>query len=128
MPIAGLVAGALCASVSWMVVTKGLRSSLSERRERRAAERALVTDCLANVDRVIDLPSLERTAPATVIDLRTHEPLDLDHVIDLSDVQPRNSSMAMSLPPTTHEAIILEPPSMWRAPRTPAPRSAAATA
>jgi hypothetical protein len=118
MPIAGLVAGALCASVGWMVVTKGLRASLAERQDRRDTDQALVTDCLANVDRVIDLPALEREA--TVIDLRTQEPLDLDHLIDLSEVQPRNGA--------AHHAVIHEPPSPWRSPRTPAHRSAAATA
>ena len=118
MPIAGLVAGALCASVGWMVVTKGFRTTLAERQERRDTEQALVTDCLANVDRVIDIAAFEREA--TVIDLHTQEPLDLDHLIDLSDVQPRNAAV--------REAVILGPPSMWRSPRTPAPRSAAATA
>ena len=124
MPIAGVVAGALCASVGWMVVTQGLRSTRVLRDAARASEQALVEDCLANVDRVIDLPALERSPVAPVIDLRTFEPLDLDHLIDLSEVQPRHAP-----PPTsTHDAIILEQPSIWRAPRRRAPRSAAATA
>jgi hypothetical protein len=127
MPIAGVVAGALCASVGWMVVTQGLRTTVAQRRLRLDADQALVTDCLANVDRVIDLPELERSVPARVIDLRTHARLDVDHVIDLSGVQPRNAVVAPPSPPS-RDAIILEPPSIWRAPRTHVPRSAAATA
>jgi hypothetical protein len=128
MPIAGVVAGALCASVGWMVVTRGFRTTRAQRRLRLDAEQALVTDCLANVDRVIDLPELERSVPARVIDLRTHARLDADHVIDLSAVQPRNPVVAEPPPPPPRDAITLEPPSIWRAPRTHAPRSAAATA
>jgi hypothetical protein len=128
MPIAGLVAGALCASVGWMVVTRGLRTTLVQRQLRQDAERALVSDCLANVDRVIEAPSFERVAPARVIDLRTFEPLDPDHVIDLSNVQPRNRSLAVPPSPPSLDAIILEPPSIWRVPTTPARRSVAATA
>ncbi|MFL6206334.1 MAG: hypothetical protein ACJ739_13395 [Acidimicrobiales bacterium] len=123
MPIAGVVAGALCAFVGWMVVTHGLRATQQERHARHASDRALVGDCLANVDRVIDLPALERAGLAPVIDLRTFEPSHARHLIDLSDVRPRNAAPA-PLPDT----FTLEPPSIWRAPRTPAPRSAAATA
>ena len=128
MPIAGIVAGALCASVGWMVLTQGLRTTRAQRRLRIDAEQALVTDCLANVDRVIEVPGLERRPPAHVIDLRTHARLDLDHVIDLSGVQPRNTPVAEAPSPSSQDAIILESPSIWRAPRTHAPRSAAATA
>ena len=128
MPIAGLVAGALCALVGWMVATQGLRSTRAQRQLRRDAEHALVSDCLANVDRVIDVPTFDRAAPPRVLDLRTFEPLALDHVIDLSNVQPRNGPAAAPASAPEHDAIILEPPSIWRAPRTPARRSVAATA
>jgi hypothetical protein len=128
MPIAGLVAGALCASVGWMVATQGLRATRSERLARRATEQALVTDCLANVDRVIDLPRFERPVVDTVIDLRSHEPLHFDHRIDLSDVRPRHAPVAGVPAPELRDEVILEQPSIWRPPRTPAPRSAAATA
>jgi hypothetical protein len=128
MPIAGLVAGALCASVGWMVVTQGLRATRTERRERRATDQALVTDCLANVDRVIDLPMREPPRPDTVIDLRRLQARELDHVIDLSNVRPRHAPVAMVPVAGAHDEIILEQPSIWRAPRTSAPRSAAATA
>jgi hypothetical protein len=124
MPIAGVVAGALCASVGWLVVTRGFRTTRLQREEQQASDRALVGDCLANVDRVIDLPALERAGVAPVIDLRTFGRLDIDRLIDLRDVQPRNAPPAEP----AHDAVILEPPTTWHAPRTSAPRSAAATA
>ena len=126
MPIAGVVAGALCAFVGWMVVTHGLRATQLERDARQASDRALVDDCLANVDRVIDLPALERAGIAPVIDLRTFEPSHQRRLIDLSEVRPRNAPPP-TIPPV-HDAFTLEPPSIWRAPRTSAPRGAAATA
>ena len=128
MPIAGLVAGALCASVGWMVVTQGLRAMRSERRHRRATEQALVIDCLANVDRVIDVPTLDRRTPDVVIDLRRFEPAGLDHVIDLSNVRPRHAPVPLLPRPEGHDDLILEQPSIWRPPRTSPARSAAATA
>src|SRR5690242_13064066 len=98
MPIAGVVAGALCASVGWFVVTQGLQTTRSQRARRRDSDRALVTDCLANVDRVIEMPTFDRPAPDVVIDLRRLEVPEPDHVIDLSEVQPR------------HAPVTLEPP------------------
>jgi len=127
MPIVGLVAGVLCASVGWVVVTQGLRTTRSQREEQRANEQALVTDCLANVDRVIDMPAVGRPEPLRVIALRPFEPVELDHVIDLSGVRPRHAPALASSAPA-QGAIILEPPSPWRVPRMSAPRSAAATA
>ena len=125
MPIAGVVAGALCASVGWLVVTQGLRTTRSQRALRLDSDRALVTDCLANVDRVIELPTFERP-PDLVIDLRRLDAPALDHVIDLSEVQPRHAPVAVATP--RYEPITLEPPSIWRVPTTHDPRSAAATA
>ena len=126
MWIAGFVAGALCASVGWMVVTQGLLTTRAQRRDRRADEQALVTDCLANVDRVIEqLPTFEPAGSAEIIALRTFE-RDVDQAIALSNVQLRH---APTTPPPTpaSDAVILEP-SMWPDPRTHAPRSVAATA
>ena len=124
MPIAGLVAGALCASVGWMVVTQGFGTARSQRRRARDTEQALVTDCLANVDHVIEMPRFERTF-SNVVDLRSYE---LDHVIDLSDVQPRHSLVLVPASSSARDAVIRQPPSIWPAPTSHDPRSAAATA
>jgi hypothetical protein len=75
MPIAGLVAGVLCASVGWVVVTQGVRLARAQRQAHIDAEQALVTDCLANVDRVIDLPDWNLPV----------EPVNGDDVIDLRE-------------------------------------------
>ena len=127
MPIAGVVAGALCASVGWLVVTQGLRTTRSQRALRLDSDRALVTDCLANVDRVIEMPTFERPTDL-VIDLRRLDAPELDHVIDLSEAQPRHAPMVVAPATPRHDRVTLEPPSIWRAPRTHDPRSAAATA
>jgi hypothetical protein len=107
-----------------MVVTQGLRTSLSQRRRALDSEQALVTDCLANVDRVIEMPRFDRTF-SNVVDLRSYE---LDHVIDLSEVQPRHPLVLVAPSSSGRDAVIPQPPSLWRAPRSHDPRSAAATA
>jgi hypothetical protein len=54
MLIAGLVAAALCVTVGGAVVAHGLRTTRTQLHERRDSDHALVTDCLANVDRLTD--------------------------------------------------------------------------
>ena len=115
MLIAGLVAGVLCASVGCLVVTHGLRSTLSVRRDRADSEQALVTDCLANVERVIDAAPMNRVP---------------DRVIDLRDVAPRHAPAPLlpHLEREEAEAFIRESPSIWRVPSSTAPRSMSASA
>jgi hypothetical protein len=121
MVIAVVVAGVLCASVGWMVITNGFELARSLRQERLHSDKALVTDCLANVDRVIDLPD-------DLVDLPTYDRMidlpRLDHVIDLRDVQPRNAPVSVA----ASNPFIHERPSIWHPPTRSAPRSVPANA
>jgi hypothetical protein len=126
MLIAGAVAGVLCASVGYLVVTQGLRSTLSVRQDREHSEHALVTDCLANVDRVIEAPA---RPPDLVVDLRPFDSPELDDLIDLTEVVPRHAPPPPLLPRLEREEeLIEEPPSIWRVPSSTPPRRVSASA
>lgn len=53
--VPGLVAVTLCISVAAGLAAHAVRSLRGTSQLRRAREHALVSDCLANVDRIIDL-------------------------------------------------------------------------
>ena len=130
MLIAGLVAGVLCASVGYLVVTQGVRSTLSVRQDRADSEQALVIDCLANVERVIDAAPMNRV-PDQVIDLRPFDSPEPEELIDLRDVVPRHGVPPLLPRPEREEeagAFIRESPSIWRVPSSTAPRSMSASA
>jgi hypothetical protein len=81
MVIAVVVAAVLCVTVGTLVVVLIVGQARSRADEQHASERAAVTDCLANVDRVmerhvIDLrdrpePSVAPTAPRADDAVRT---------------------------------------------------------
>jgi hypothetical protein len=79
MLIASTVAATLLVAVGVALVVYGLRPVQTRQQARRASDEAAVTDCLANVDRLIDLRLVDlrdgMAAPASVTPLRVDDAL-----------------------------------------------------
>jgi hypothetical protein len=77
--IASSVAAVLLVAVGSAVIRHGVRAARSRGDARRATDQAAVTDCLANVDRLIDLRLVDlrdgMAAPASVTPLRVDDAL-----------------------------------------------------